>query len=131
MAAPPARVFQSKLRPPLDPERMLSRAGLPGSAALSHARLVLVRGPAGFGKTTALCQLERQLRLDSVATCWLTLDADDNDLARFTSSLHASLARAIPAAASIAPRGDSTTGDRGAILAEAFDVIDSLASDER
>jgi len=131
MAATPPRVFQSKLRPPLDPERMLARSQLPANDALAHARLVLVHGPAGFGKTTALCQLEQQLRLDGVATCWLTLDGDDNDLARFTSSLHAALARGIPAVASVASRDTSSSGDRGAILAEAFDVIDALVAEDR
>src|SRR5688572_22315111 len=130
MAATPLRIFQSKLRPPLDAGRTLARSGLPASAALANARLVLVHGPAGFGKTTALAQIEQQLRLASVATCWLTLDADDNDLARFTSALHASLARGIPAVAGVAARSTSPSGDRGAILAEAFDVIDAIASDD-
>jgi LuxR family maltose regulon positive regulatory protein len=110
---------------------MLARSAFPKPEAIAHARLVLVNGPAGFGKTTALCQYERVLRESGVATCWLTLDADDNDLARFTSCLHASLARGLPAVAAVAQRDASAVGDRGAVLAQAFDVIDAIASDDR
>ena len=38
------RVFQAKLRPPLDAGRMLARAGFPKLEAIAHARLVLVNG---------------------------------------------------------------------------------------
>ena len=38
------------------------------------AKLVLVRAPAGFGKTTALRQIHEQLQARGVATAWITLD---------------------------------------------------------
>ncbi len=101
-AADPRRLFQDKLRPP-----EATRAGtlarpeaLLVSSALAGARLVLVTAPAGFGKTTAICQYERALRDRGVATSWITLDSDDNDLGRFTAYLCAAIRkRVVPAVA--------------------------------
>jgi len=128
--APRARLYQAKMRPPLDAGRTLPRAAFAKPAALERARLVLVNGPAGFGKTTALCQLHRDLASQAMPTGWLTLDADDNDLARFTAYLRAVLASVVPAVDEVARRGGSH-GDRGAVLGEAFDLIDALASSDR
>jgi LuxR family transcriptional regulator, maltose regulon positive regulatory protein len=57
------------------------------------AKLILVRAPAGFGKTTALRQIHEQLVAAGVATAWITLDAADNDLPRLLSCLAESVAR--------------------------------------
>jgi len=57
------------------------------------AKLVLVRAPAGFGKTTALRQIHEQLEAAGVATAWITLDAADNDVPRFLSCLAEAVAR--------------------------------------
>ncbi len=59
----------------------------------ASARLVLVRAPAGFGKTTALRQIHEQLQGTGAATAWITLDAADNDLPRFLSCLAEAVAR--------------------------------------
>ncbi len=64
-------------------------------------RLVLVSAPAGFGKTTLLS--EWLLTGDVPSVAWLSLDADDNDLARFLSYLVAALAP-------VAPEVDEATG---------------------
>ncbi|MGE3419570.1 MAG: LuxR C-terminal-related transcriptional regulator [Bradyrhizobium sp.] len=60
------------------------------AARLAHAgavRLVLVRAPAGFGKTTAMVQLREALQQRGVATAWLTLDRSHNDVPRFLAAL--------------------------------------------
>jgi LuxR family transcriptional regulator, maltose regulon positive regulatory protein len=57
------------------------------------AKLILVRAPAGFGKTTALRQIHEQLSEAGVATAWITLDAADNDVPRFLSCLAEAVAR--------------------------------------
>ncbi|MBC5767059.1 helix-turn-helix transcriptional regulator [Ramlibacter sp. GTP1] len=57
------------------------------------AKLILVRAPAGFGKTTALRQIHEQLSAAGVATAWITVDAADNDVPRFLSCLAEAVAR--------------------------------------
>ncbi len=59
-------------------------------------RLVLLSAPPGYGKTVAVVDW---LRSREVACAWLSLDAADNDLARFTRYLCASLATVRPTAA--------------------------------
>jgi LuxR family maltose regulon positive regulatory protein len=53
----------------------------------ASARVVLVRAPAGFGKTSALRQIHDQMEAMDIVTAWVTLDAADNDLARLLSCL--------------------------------------------
>jgi LuxR family maltose regulon positive regulatory protein len=124
-AEQPSRLFQAKLRPPLDAGRLLARTSLPGAGALEQARLLLVTAPAGFGKTTALCQYERTLRESGAATGWLTLDADDNDVARFGAYLRAALHRCLAGLPSASPPRDP-----GAALGDAFELIDSVAASD-
>ncbi len=93
-----------------DRDRVLTHSGkfdLPGANAswvrrdaitervdrAAAAKLVLVRAPAGFGKTTALRQIYEQLRARGVATAWITLDVADNDVPRFLSCLAEAIAR--------------------------------------
>lgn len=50
-------------------------------------KLVLVRAPAGFGKTTAMVQCRSVLEDKQIDTAWMTLDAADNDASRFLACL--------------------------------------------
>ncbi|WP_423459443.1 AAA family ATPase [Ottowia sp. VDI28] len=50
-------------------------------------KLVLVRGPAGFGKTTAMHQLRERFDQAGATTLWLGLEPADNDRSRFLKSL--------------------------------------------
>ena len=59
-------------------------------------RLTLLAAPPGYGKTVGVFDW---LRSSGVAYAWLSLDAADNDLARFTRYLSAALATVRPAAA--------------------------------
>lgn len=78
----------AKLNPPRAARVQVRRTGIAARAAEAmRARLVLVRGPAGFGKTTAMRQLREHFEAAGLATAWLTLDAADNDLARFLQGL--------------------------------------------
>jgi LuxR family maltose regulon positive regulatory protein len=69
-----------------------------------HSGLALVSAPPGFGKTTVLSEwLMARDRWASAedgrpSAVWLSLDAEDNELARFLSYLTAALARAAPQA---------------------------------
>jgi LuxR family maltose regulon positive regulatory protein len=62
-------------------------------ARAAAVKLVLVRAPAGFGKTTAMVQLREALEKSEVATAWLTLDSADNDVTRFLASLSAAVSQ--------------------------------------
>jgi LuxR family maltose regulon positive regulatory protein len=54
-----------------------------------EAKLVLLRAPPGFGKTTVMLQCRERMQQESIATAWLNLDAADNDASRFLSALQA------------------------------------------
>lgn len=131
-------------------ERALAHAGkfdLPGSnASLVHrqvvtdrvergaaAKLVLVRAPAGFGKTTALRQIHEQLQARGIATAWITLDAADNDVPRFLSCLAEAVAR-LQIADDGQTRGDADAvallereGPPFALFLDEFEVLQSPA----
>ncbi|MGD9944282.1 MAG: LuxR C-terminal-related transcriptional regulator [Burkholderiaceae bacterium] len=60
--------------------------------AARAARLVLIRAPAGTGKTTVMAQCRSLLEAQGVRSAWLTLDVSDNDPARFVQGLSAAVA---------------------------------------
>jgi len=68
--------------------------------ASDAARLVLLRAPAGFGKTTVMLEVRRELIRRGVQTAWLTLDRADNDVGRFLTVLAAAMEPLIPGLAS-------------------------------
>ncbi len=74
-------LLHSKLAPPKTFNKALDRPRLVellGEARVARVNLVL--GPAGFGKSTILRQAWAARRRDRVA--WLTLDEGDNDPGR-------------------------------------------------
>jgi len=54
-------------------------------------QLVLVRAPAGFGKTTTMVQIKAKMEANGIVTSWLTLDNADNDVPRFLQGLAAAI----------------------------------------
>lgn len=85
------KLYVPQLRPSLVPRLRLKKS-LNQGLHLGH-KLTLISAPAGFGKTTvvsvwvqALCEAT-----PPVATAWLSLDENDNDLARFLTYLIAAL----------------------------------------
>lgn len=91
MAREPAvRVLRSKLTPPFESRARLPRPALVRQMLESRtARLVLVRAPGGFGKTTLLQQYRVAAQEAGRAVLWLNLDASDNDIDRFAAHLEA------------------------------------------
>lgn len=83
-------LLESKLFPPRLPASLVARSQLAAhfDAGTTH-KLTLLSTPAGFGKTTAICQwlAERNAPTDEVPSippvAWVTLDEGDNDLGRF------------------------------------------------
>lgn len=77
----------TKFSPPIVDARQVKRDVLVESIASTRARLILVRAPAGFGKSTLLAQTRQKLEDAGVACVWLTLDPADNDPSRFLAHL--------------------------------------------
>lgn len=87
------RLLDAKLTPPRENQAAVSRSVLADAVCSAHAtRLVLVRAPAGFGKTTVMLECERKFEQMGVPTAWVTLDRSDNDLSRFLGVMLAALA---------------------------------------
>lgn len=83
----------AKLNPPASSSSQVLRpAVVDRMVSAPSAKLILVRAPAGFGKTTLMLQCRGQLEAQGVATAWLTLDSGDNDAARFVRCLAAAVA---------------------------------------
>lgn len=77
-----------KMSPPQRSRATIERTVLTRRiTAAATAKLVLVRAPAGFGKTTAMLQSCEHLRNSGIATAWMTVDAADNDAPRFLGCL--------------------------------------------
>lgn len=88
--------LSSKLSPPLSQARqVLRQAVVRRMADAGGVKLLLVRAPAGFGKTTAMVQAREQLAANGVATAWLTLERTDNDAPRFLACLQQAVAQIV------------------------------------
>jgi LuxR family transcriptional regulator, maltose regulon positive regulatory protein len=79
-------LLTSKLTPPVASRYSVDRAQICAHVFLSFGtKIVLIRAPAGFGKTTVMAQLFERYRKEGTAVAWLNLDEADNDLPRFLS----------------------------------------------
>ncbi|MDP9901075.1 LuxR C-terminal-related transcriptional regulator [Variovorax ginsengisoli] len=83
MPSTSARILETKLSPPATVVTQVLRTAISEQMAAAVVKLVLVRAPAGFGKTTVMAQCRERVEADGVATAWLTLDRADNDVPRF------------------------------------------------
>ena len=87
----------TKLLPPRADALAVKRDGLLRRLSrASHASLVLIAAPAGFGKTSLLRQWRQDLLAGGAIVAWLNLDTEDDHLRRFCGYLAASLAQADP-----------------------------------
>lgn len=86
-------IVQAKLRPPRPLRPLIERPGLEArlQAAVNDAFVILLLGPSGTGKTSLLTRWAQ-----APPTSWLTVDARDNDPARFWTHLAAALPDAAP-----------------------------------
>jgi LuxR family transcriptional regulator, maltose regulon positive regulatory protein len=81
-------LVQTKLTLPPPRSHILPRERLMACGPEPGVRLVLVEAPAGFGKTTLLASWCQALRTKSdTAVAWLSLEASENDPARFLAYL--------------------------------------------
>ena len=81
------RILETKLSPPAFAATQVLRTAIREAVAAATVKLVLVRAPAGFGKTTAMAQIRERMDAQGIATAWLTLDRADNDVSRFLGCL--------------------------------------------
>lgn len=64
-------------------------------------RLVVIRAPAGFGKTSMMLQYKRALTIMKVRTAWITLDRADNDITRLLQCVASAVAHMLHAPSSV------------------------------
>lgn len=89
---PPAPL--TKFRPPTTTRQVVRRHRLLDVLrAAGECRLILVHGPAGFGKSSLVAQWRDELVADGVAVAWLTVDRDDDNVVWFLSHLVEAVAR--------------------------------------
>jgi LuxR family transcriptional regulator, maltose regulon positive regulatory protein len=101
--------------PPVSP-RIVPRPRLTGLlSSAGSGRLVALVAPAGYGKTTLLCEWARQ---DERPFAWVILETEDNDPARLEASIAMAVERAEP---------DPRTGELVLVLDD-FEVLRSPAS---
>lgn len=102
----------SKLSPPSVTAVQVPREAVCQRIAQAGAvKLVLVRAPAGFGKTTAMVQARGALVAQGIDTAWLTLERTDNDVPRFLACLRQALAPVV---------GDASGSDAPLALVDAL-----------
>lgn len=113
--APPTPA--TKFRPPVRPRAQVPRHRLlEVLRAGERRRLILIHGPAGYGKTTLAAQWGEQLAADGVRAAWLNVDTDDNNQVWFLTHLVEAIRRADPA----------LVADLGDILDERPQNVDHL-----
>jgi ATP/maltotriose-dependent transcriptional regulator MalT/DNA-binding SARP family transcriptional activator len=85
-AVPPSAL--TKYHPPTSAHSLVARARLIDTLrAGGRRRLILIHGPAGFGKTTLAAQWREDLIDEGVTVAWLTIDSDDNNVVWFLAHL--------------------------------------------
>jgi serine/threonine-protein kinase PknK len=78
----------TKYRPPTAARLLVTRARLIEMLrAGGSRRLIVIHGPAGFGKTTLAAQWRAVLADEGVTVAWLTIDSDDNNVVSFLAHL--------------------------------------------
>ncbi|SFV15320.1 LuxR C-terminal-related transcriptional regulator [Pseudoduganella namucuonensis] len=109
--------WRAKLNPPSVSSSQVERAAIHALVGGAPAvRLVLVRAPAGFGKTTAMIQMRRQMEEKGSATAWLTLDQADNDASRFLSCLDGAVSHIVAGRAPDAAAARALATPRDVVL---------------
>ncbi len=86
-----SRLNMLKLAPTCAIAHSIARLNLSPLIGNSTATLVLITAPAGFGKTTAMSQVFREMKEQALPVAWLTIDPADNDVSRICTYITAAL----------------------------------------
>lgn len=87
------RILNAKLTAPAAvPRQVLRQSVVDAVCAPAGTKLVLLRAPAGFGKSTVMLQCRERLQSMHVTTAWMNVDRADNDASRFLAGLEAAAA---------------------------------------
>jgi LuxR family maltose regulon positive regulatory protein len=84
----------TKVVPPRSPGLIERPRLLDVTSQLSEKRLAVLKGPAGFGKTSLAVTWLQRLQQSGNAVAWLTIDADDDEPATFLFYVSHALQRA-------------------------------------
>src|SRR5580692_10443219 len=86
-------IIQGKLFPATGTRKPLPRPRLDSSSDVLDGifPVVVLAAPAGYGKSTLMARWHTRLLERGVSCVWLSLDEDDNDVARFLRHLIAAL----------------------------------------
>ncbi len=94
---PPPPSAATKFRPPTTARSVIERARLRKILDESgRRRVILIHGPAGFGKTTLAAQWAAALEAGGVPVAWLTADHDDDNVVWFLAHLVQAVRRVRP-----------------------------------
>ncbi|WP_433756574.1 protein kinase domain-containing protein [Nocardia sp. CA-135398] len=87
-ASRPQSAPTTRFRPPTTLRRLVDRPRLLEILREGQSRrLVLIHGPAGFGKSSLAAQWAHALEVDGVRAAWLAIAEDDNNVVWFLSHL--------------------------------------------
>jgi len=88
-------LLATKVLPPRLPAGLIDRPRLLDLVGLAQTRrLIVIKAPAGFGKTSLALTWLARLRASGARIAWLSLDADDDEPARFLYHLAQALRHA-------------------------------------
>ncbi len=91
------RIASTKTIPPLMNRTRIERGRLLDSLdEASSRRLILIKAPAGYGKTTLAVDWREHLRQSGAITAWLSLDESDNEPGAYAYHLSSAIYRAAP-----------------------------------
>jgi LuxR family maltose regulon positive regulatory protein len=125
-------LVSSKLISPRSTGRLIAREKLQEQMLQARRRrCIVLKGPAGCGKTSTLVAWRQTLLPLGFDVAWLTLTTDDNELTRFLDYLLASLAQIDPEMVREATQLEGRGIDSEAVERTVITLVRSIASHSR